>query len=596
MAVGLILMLGIFAYAGVKAIQRSTALVLQERLAMVQGLAAIIAQDFQHILDDVTEDLADIGPESEQLSLDVAAREAYQHISEVDKFRFFKVSSLSLVRYSSGMTAGLSQSVPSSNSGIPAELQNPKVPGISPYWDSENKGFVLITNPLVEDGGKVWGEALINLEPISSPYSFSTLSLYYLNEEPTPGTLMPGLSGQSQYQLEVVGPDGLTLLTFGSHNEVGKPNSHFPIVKSLFTGDESGAVIHKIPGTEEYQGHVLAAAPIPGSPLYLILEQDQDEVLAVPNELRKQFVLLGGSGFLLAMGVTWWTTRRVVKPVVNLSRAAERIASGELSMPVSVEAQDELVGLSESLEMMRQKLSGAMREIEQSNQELEAQVMDRTSQLSEALQQVISAQEEERRRIARELHDETAQSLAALSIMLDNIRDKSRGDSPVIRQKVLEAKQLTTRLLEDIRRLIFDLRPTPLDDFGLIPALRWYAETHLVKNGISVTIQADDPKLPSHVEVGLFRIVQEAVNNITKHSGATQAIIKVSSRPEAITIIVSDNGKGFDIVTQRDREYHAGLTGMKERAKLLRAKLDIISRPGQGTEVRLEVPTEPSYG
>jgi signal transduction histidine kinase len=239
----------------------------------------------------------------------------------------------------------------------------------------------------------------------------------------------------------------------------------------------------------------VAVVPLRLASYYLILEQEQDEVLTVPGQLRLQWLLLGGMGYLLAMGAVWVTTRHVVKPTKSLVGAAQRIAGGDLSSPVNVLAQDEIGALADSFETMRQQLRNAREGLEVANRDLEVRVQKRISRLHELLDKVISAQEDERHRLAPELHDETAQALGALAIVLDTIRDGANKSQA--RERLAEARALTGRLLEDTRRLNLDLRPALLDDMGLLPALRGYGETHLEDKGDKSILQSRVYRTPT---------------------------------------------------------------------------------------------------
>lgn len=213
------------------------------------------------------------------------------------------------------------------------------------------------------------------------------------------------------------------------------------------------------------------------------------------------------------------------------------------------------------------------------------------------LDRVIVAQEEERKRIARELHDELAQNLTVL------IRDLETVDRPVTAGRLEEpppghdTRGLARQILEQTRRLIFDLRPTALDDLGLLPAIRRFARQHLEAARIALNMEVLGRKrrLPAQVETNLFRIAQEAVTNVVRHAGATQVQIGLNFAPSAITLTVADNGRGFDASIMWEPGNGAqsiGLLGMRERAELLGGHLEIDTSPGAGTTVRVEIPLE----
>ncbi len=214
---------------------------------------------------------------------------------------------------------------------------------------------------------------------------------------------------------------------------------------------------------------------------------------------------------------------------------------------------------------------------------------------SELLQKVITAQEEERQRIARELHDEMAQGLTALIMGLGRL-EQAVPDMPMATAGLVDSvKAFASRALNDTRRLILDLRPPVLDDLGLIPAVRMLAESRLEDRGVAVSITTDgmDDNLPAHLKVTIFRVLQEAINNCARHSQAKNVRIRMRADGERLQAWVEDDGVGFDLAsTMRSAEGKAavGILGMKERASLLGGNLEIQTQPGAGTTIMLDIP------
>jgi len=204
---------------------------------------------------------------------------------------------------------------------------------------------------------------------------------------------------------------------------------------------------------------------------------------------------------------------------------------------------------------------------------------------------VITAQEDERKRIARELHDETAQSLAALAMGIEAAGEAIRsGGHP----RLDEVKAIATRTLEDVHRLIFDLRPSVLDDLGLLSAIEWYADRSLRKRGVSVRCEFDEleTRLSPEVETALFRICQEAMSNVARHAQATAVLIEVGADAREIRISVEDDGRGFDPdapITGEQRK-HWGIMGIRERAEILGGSAKVESAVGKGTRVEVRIP------
>lgn len=213
------------------------------------------------------------------------------------------------------------------------------------------------------------------------------------------------------------------------------------------------------------------------------------------------------------------------------------------------------------------------------------------------LEKLISAQEEERRRIARELHDDASQSLVALALNLDEIAVALPPEHGDIGQKLELLKQQAVETLGGIRNLALELRPSALDDLGLTMAIDWYAKDYLGKHGLEVGIEVNgnEVKLPSHTETMLFRIIQEALTNIVKHAGATRVTVQLEFAEETVVVQVADNGTGFDVESVlggKGMRRNLGIHGMTERATLLGGSFSVQSHRGEGTWLRVEVPLE----
>jgi signal transduction histidine kinase len=321
--------------------------------------------------------------------------------------------------------------------------------------------------------------------------------------------------------------------------------------------------------------------------------------------------MLGG-----ALLLVYLTTRSVITPMQALTIATERIASGDLNTPLAIQGEDEIGVLARSFDAMRLRLNESIAEIRTWNNELDVRVKERTAaceraaaeirQLYEELQQkeqvrrellnrVFSAQEEERKRISRELHDETCQVLTGLSYALDDAAEAI--PSPGLKPHLERMHDLVSGALEEIHRIILDLRPTMLDHLGLVPALRWYAEAQLNGLGIRFAIRerGEPRRMSPAIETALFRVAQEAINNIARHSRATRADFTLDYAPDQAQVWIKDNGKGFDpttVTSASDHQRGLGLLGMEERMSAVGGCVTIHSSPGDGTAIQLTVPLQ----
>jgi signal transduction histidine kinase len=199
-------------------------------------------------------------------------------------------------------------------------------------------------------------------------------------------------------------------------------------------------------------------------------------------------------------------------------------------------------------------------------------------------------QEGERRYIASELHDEVGQALTSIVIGLQLIEKKAE-DPQAVRAELAEMNRLLDGVQEDLHRLAMDLRPASLDHLGLAAALRQHAEMISERNGLLVRFEMMGVKdrLPPEMEVAIYRIVQEALNNVVRHAHATQVDVLLQHREDCLALIIEDDGVGFDPAVALKSE-RLGLYGMRERAEMLGGKLTLESSAGRGATILVEVP------
>jgi signal transduction histidine kinase len=249
---------------------------------------------------------------------------------------------------------------------------------------------------------------------------------------------------------------------------------------------------------------------------------------------------------------------------------------------------------------------GDMMELRRLNAELQAEITERKQaeeeitkhrkDLQKLSTQLINAQEAERTRISQELHDEMGQALTAMSINLAAIEKELPPElPPTIRERLAETSSLADQTLEQIRELALDLRPSMLDDLGLVPTLRWYVNRYAKRSDIEVELEAIDleERLAAEVETVLYRVVQEALTNVARHAQANRVRIRLERKEAKFRAFIEDDGQGFDVKEVASRaspERGAGLLGIRERVALLSGRFNIQSRPGRGTRLTLEIP------
>jgi signal transduction histidine kinase len=209
-------------------------------------------------------------------------------------------------------------------------------------------------------------------------------------------------------------------------------------------------------------------------------------------------------------------------------------------------------------------------------------------------QMLLEAQEAERRQLARELHDEIGQALTAVKINLQAVRQ-----APDMQSRLEESIGIVERALEQVRNLSLNLRPTVLDDLGLVAAMRWYTNRQAQRAGLAIRFVAEAPRVQVSpaVEAACFRIAQEALTNIVRHAQASLVHVELRRGKVELQLVVRDDGCGFDVAAVRrrtSRGYSCGLLGMSERALLIGGQVEIRSKRGQGTEVNARFPLAPA--
>lgn len=228
-------------------------------------------------------------------------------------------------------------------------------------------------------------------------------------------------------------------------------------------------------------------------------------------------------------------------------------------------------------------------------------VEDGTIRLRSASRQVFQIIEEERMRIARDMHDGPAQSMANLVLQAEILERLITRDPKLVAKELEDFKDGVRRVLDETRRLIFDLRPMTLDDLGLVPTLRKFVKEFGERSGLHIFLRVvgEEARLPGSLEPTLFRIIQEALSNARKHARATTVELVIHFQPGSVGISVKDDGVGMNVAATEarlDTGRHLGLISMRERTELEKGTLEIRSQPGEGTEIRASFPCAPDSG
>jgi signal transduction histidine kinase len=352
---------------------------------------------------------------------------------------------------------------------------------------------------------------------------------------------------------------------------IGEPlpehiNQSHPGVSEVLAG-ESGATYFRVNGSE----HVTAYSSVPVVGWGVVLEEPWESVTNPLLNTTQLAPLAFVPVLILSLVALWFGARRIVQPLQSLEDRAAKLAWGDFqAIEEPVEGIEEINRLQRTLIHMAHKVKVAQQG------------------LRGYISAITTGQEEERRRLARELHDDTIQSLIALKqrVQLANLSQPDRGTG----DQLLEIQNMTDQTIHDLRRITRDLRPLYLDDLGLVATLEMLSRETSNTIGIPVDFQSngEEYRFPPEDELTLYRMAQEGLSNVSRHSRASQASITIRFTPQTTTLTIADNGQGF-IVPENPAEFaplgHFGLLGLHERAELIGAHLEIHSAPDQGTRL-----------
>ncbi len=329
---------------------------------------------------------------------------------------------------------------------------------------------------------------------------------------------------------------------------------------------ESGTRYVKI-GNDE---HVVAYSPIAATKWILITEESWQTVISPSLEMTQMAPLVLVPAFILALIALWFGAKQIVQPLQDLESKAAALAWGDFN------AIEESVGGISEVRHLQMELAEMARKLQTAQEGLH-----------DYIGAITAAQEEERMRLARELHDETIQAVIALKQRVQLANKSVKTESG--RQALKELENLAESTVENLRRLTRALRPIYLEDLGLVTALGMLARETSQTNHLQVdfNVFGEEHRLSHEVELALYRIAQEALNNVVHHAKADHATLQITFDKE-IHLEVTDNGTGFSVPkspTEFAPKGHFGLLGMRERADLIGGRLDVQSDPGKGTQL-----------
>lgn len=356
---------------------------------------------------------------------------------------------------------------------------------------------------------------------------------------------------------------------------VGQDFSHRRAVDRLKHGEQIGAFVSQEPGQERF---VIGFANLPATGWGLVIREPWAEVIApIKSYLRlAALVLLAAltlAAFLISLGV-----RRISEPISDLVYQTRQVARGDYSAQVRL---------------------GSIREIRELGLAFNAMV-EQIARYRAGVRRYVAAithsQEEERKRIARDLHDDTVQSLIAIGQRIELCR-ASLDDPEEARAQLTDVRHMVTETIQSVRHFSRELRPLALEDLGLVPALQLLVNDLARADSLEAELEVDgQPQgLAPDLEVAIYRIVQEALQNVRKHAHASEIRVRAEFTDEGVAVAVRDDGVGFIVPpspTDLASQGNFGLMGIEERAQLFGGKLEIHSQPGDGTEIKVTLPLE----
>lgn len=387
-------------------------------------------------------------------------------------------------------------------------------------------------------------------------------------------TLSASYPAGSQVTIYLLDSSRQVLFASGAPANKNLPADHPGLAEAL--RGESGTRYVPVNDNE----HVIAYSPIASIGWALITEEPWREVVSPSLQATQMAPLVLAPAFILALIALWFGAKQIVQPLQRLESKASALAWGDFK------AIKESVGGIAEVRHLQLELAAMARKVQAAQEGLH-----------DYIGAITSAQEEERLRLARELHDDTIQAVIALKQRVQLAHKAVKTESGHQALKELEA--LAEQTIENLRRLTRALRPIYLEDLGLVTALEMLARETSQTNPLAVEFQqqGQEDRLPHEAELALYRIAQEALNNAVRHAKASRAELRIIFNEREISLEVNDDGVGFQIPrspTDLARSGHFGLVGMRERAELIGARLEVRSEDGHGTRlsVRLAIPVD----
>ncbi len=582
----LLIVLVVFSWLGVQSVRQSVDTALDERLVLARVLAGRLDQTLNYVLGHVGEAIQSEPSLPDGARFTSFAQELRTDLGKLD----IDIDHVFLT----GSTGKIIDADPAGGNLTGTTLAD--LPDFQRVLTSGNPDIsnlvsgvfssvptVLVSVPFMSATGGVAGvlSCSLNVSQISTETFGQDIAL-----------------GQTGY-LEIIDGNGIVLARtapgtppspFETSDHPGRfaalIDEHQPTVGTCHRCHTAGSSVQR-------RKDVLAFAPLSATRWGVVIRQSEDETFAATGHLEHQFLAFGGImlGFMVLPLLA--LTRSVVDPIKKLTRAARKMSVHDYDVEVPRQRNDEIGELSAAFDTMRQEIARSRNEIMDNYRAAK----DKEELRGRLLENVIDAQEQERKRIARELHDEYGQTLTGLIMNVESLEDMAESEKPAFLTKLGKTKDILTKTLAEMRKLTLDLRPSSLDDLGLVAGLRAYLSTVQSDIGLNITFDhaGVGSRLKPDTEIAVFRIIQEAVHNVVKHAGATEVSINLKAADGVLRIEITDNGSGFnveEVLREKAGKQSLGILGMQERTTLLHGTFAIESVPGTGTRMTVTIPLD----
>lgn len=463
-------------------------------------------------------------------------------------------------------------------------LLDPSGENLSYVGDDEKWGRI---GPQISEhteiGNRDYTNGPIFSRPVHDKDEYLTLVHYQLNPDApiaigifsvhkmAAQTLAGSLTYDNKGTVILVDQEQTLLFQSGHLDLANDPESH-PGVSEALSG-ESGTTYFRAEDGE----HVVAYSPVGSIGWGLVIEEPWATVANPLLRYTETGSLVLVPIVIFALFALWFGTRQIIQPLAHFRKQAEAFSQG------NYQAFDEDVGGINEISVLHTTFV-----------EMAAEVEAAQHTLKRFLGLVTTGQEEERKRLARELHDDTLQSLIALNQRVMMVRRSAKNIG--LDESLAEIEEMISQTMAELRRLTRALRPIYLEDLGLVTALHTMAQEMSQSSDIKIQFQpnGEEKRLTDNIEIALFRISQEALSNILRHSEATEAAVEINFHQSEVQLEILDNGKGFippDNPSALSNLGHFGLLGIYERAELIGAQIVVESELGKGTKIILKIPT-----